>query len=101
MCYMHIIFHMIPLVSYDVSYIGIYFLYRTQMISEAFTKTIFFQINNYAHRYSMIYDIYNLVYISYFVAQYLPYRIEWGNGAINIKTIQINLNTIYDHRIKS
>ena len=59
------------------------------MISEAFTKTIFFQINNYAHRYSII---------SYILRSY---RIEWGNGAINIKTIQINLNTIYDHRIKS
>ena len=79
---MHII--SLPLVSYDVSYI--YFLYRTQMISEAFITV--YKNNFFA---SLFYNI----------AQYLTYRIEWGNGAINIKTIQINLNTIYDHRIKS
>ena len=56
------------------------------MISEAFI--IVYKNNFFA---SLFYNI----------AQYLTYRIEWGNGAINIKTIQINLNTIYDHRIKS
>ena len=81
---MHISYHYLS--YHTTSRIFVYFLYRTQMISEAFITV--YKNNFFA---SLFYNI----------AQYLPYRIEWGNGAINIKTIQINLNTIYDHRIKS